>query len=181
MQLSPPQSCGAGSLSPPAPSPAAAHGASHRSMAPSKRWCKATLDANMEREAPADSTITQGSPSLLLNGRHFSVSFPLPLELKLPFCSKTCQAEEILLPFQLTNSPLSSSSRKAHPTGHPFPGVCRIAGRTNGPHPMPSDWPHIPGLGQLWAVFGSFILIPQAEMCSHPVLRESQARARVSP
>lgn len=110
------------------PSPAAACSASRRSMAPSGRWHEAALDANTQREAPADSTITQGSPSLLLNGRHFSVSFPLPLELKPPFCSKTRQAKEILLPFQLTNSPPSCASRSTHPTGYPFPGVCRIAG-----------------------------------------------------
>lgn len=98
-------------------------------------WRQATLDANPESEAPADSIIKQSSPSLLLNRRHFSVSFPLPLELKPPFCSKTCQAKEILLPFLLTNSPLSSASRNALPTGHRFPGACHIASGTKGPPP----------------------------------------------
>lgn len=133
-------------LSPSGPSPAAARGTSRRSTAPSRRWREAALDANTEQEAPADSTITQGSPSLLLNGRHFSVSFPLPLELKPPFCSKTHQAKEILLPFQLTNSPPSSASGNAHPTGHPFPRVCHVARGKNGPHPLSCRWHHVPGL-----------------------------------
>lgn len=57
--------------------------------------------------SPCSSTITQGSPSFLLNGRRFSVSFPLPSALKPPFCSKTSQARKILLPQQLTKSPPS--------------------------------------------------------------------------
>lgn len=107
------------------------------SMAPSGCWRGAALDANAERAAPADSTITQGSPSLLLNRKHFSVSFPLPLELKPPFCSKTHQAKEILLPFQLANSPPSSISRNAHPTVHPLLGVHCTIGGTSDPHPCP--------------------------------------------
>lgn len=34
--------------------------------------------------------------------------------------------------------------------------------------PLSSCWHHIPSLHPLWAAFGSFLLIPQAEMCRHP-------------
>lgn len=89
-----------------------------------------------ERAAPADSLVTQGSPSLLLNRKHFSVSFPLPLELKPPFCSKTHQAKEILLPLQLTHSPPSSFSSNAHPAVPPCLGYTGLAEGQVNPTPV---------------------------------------------
>lgn len=94
--------------------------------APSRHWHEAGLDANPEREAPADSTIMQGSRSFLLNGRHFSVSFPLPSELKPPFCSKTSQAKEILLSFQLTESPPSTAAAVPSAQGSLSPGYITL-------------------------------------------------------
>lgn len=134
-------------------------------------WHKAVLDANSKQETPADSTIMQGSPSLLLNGRYFSVSFPLPSELKQPFCSKMHQAKEILLSFQLRNSPPFLLHQQKCPAHRPPSPWCMSHYQRDkwsssyvlllAPHPR--------------AAFESFILIPQAEMCIHPVLQENQS------
>lgn len=98
------------------------------------------LDANAERAAPADSTITQGSPSLLLNRKHFSVSFPLPLELKPPFCSKTHQAKEISSPFAARECPSLLHQQECPPCSPPHAPSTLCCWRDKWSPPLSSHW-----------------------------------------